>query len=252
MRGPLTLGLGMLLLAVAATAASCPAEQARLISEVESMAVAPAASRTTVVEEARARYGVEIVLEGQTWDETSLAAVMTALQSLPPPVLEKLGNPAFGPLRILCNPQAAALSGVRPYASGANFYYNSDGRNEIILMPSQGTLTVLHEMGHAYQMRGVPAGRYAWVYLDPEARDFMAATGWRLLSSEEEVKASWDGADLRFEYDGPPVWQYLSRQDPAEDFANSFAYFVDDPAALATFSPVRYDWFLRHLTVDGP
>ena len=241
----------MVLLAVAGTATTCPAEEARLLSEVKSAATGPAPSVASVVEEARLKYGVEIVVEGQTWDEASLDAVMAALESLPSQVLHSLGNPAYGPLRILSNPGAATLSGTRPYAQGANFYYNTDGRNEIVLMPSQGTLTVLHEMGHAYQMRGVPAGRYAWVYLDSEMGDFIVATGWRLLSYDDDVKASWDGTDLLFRYDGPPVWKYLSRQEPAEDFANAFAYFFYDPAALATFSPARYDWFLRHAAMEG-
>ncbi len=109
-------------------------------------------------------------------------------------------------------------------------------------------------------MRRVPAGRYAWVYLppeaysprarDPEMRSFMAATGWRLLSSDEEVRNSWDGTDLVFEYDGPAIWQFLSRQNPAEDYANSFALFFYDPTALQRVSPERYEWFLRHVASD--
>ena len=218
----------MLLLVVAGVASACPVQEARL------------------------KYGVEIVVEGQTWDQASLDAVLVALERLPPHVVRNLGNPSYGPLRILSNEKAATISGQRPYASGANFYYNTDSRNEIILMPFQGTLTVLHEMGHAYQMRGVPAGRYAWAYLDPEMGDFMAATGWRLLNSDEEVRDASDGTELRFRYDGPPVWKFLSRQEPAEDYANSFAYFFYDPAALARLSPARYDWFLRHLGGGAP
>lgn len=205
---------------------------------------------TCAVERARLLYGVEIVEEGQTWDEPSLNAVLNALELLPPHVVSNLGNPEYGPLRILANAEATSLSGARPYASGANYYYNSDGGNEIVLTPFQGTLTILHEMGHAYQMRGVPAGRYAWVYLDPEMRDFMAASGWRLLSSEEQVRDSFDGTDLRFQYEGASIWKFLSREDPAEDYANSFALFFHDPATLEQVSPVRYEWFLQHVATD--
>lgn len=218
---------GMLLLLLAGLAPTCAVQRAHLV------------------------YGVEIVEEGQTWDEASLNAVLTALELLPPHVVRSLGNPDYGPLRILANPEAATLSGTRPYASGANFYFNNDGQNQVILMPYQGTLTVLHELGHAYQMRGMPAGRYAWVYLDPEMRDFMAATGWRLLSSEEEIQNSWDGTDLLFRYEGPAVWQFLSRQEPVEDYANSFALFFYDPATLKRVSPDRYEWFLRHVATDS-
>jgi len=73
----------MVLLAVAGTATTCPAEEARLLSEVKSAATGPAPSVASVVEEARLKYGVEIVVEGQTWDEASLDAVMAALESLP-------------------------------------------------------------------------------------------------------------------------------------------------------------------------
>jgi hypothetical protein len=215
----------MLLLVVAGVASSCPVEEARL------------------------RYGVDIVVEGQTWDQPSLDAVLGALERLPPHVVGNLGNPDYGPLRILSNSQAATLSGDRPYSLPANFYYNNEERNEIVLVPFQDTLTILHEMGHAYQMRGVPAARYGWAYLDPEMRDFMDTTGWRLLDSEEEVRNSWDGTELRFKYDGEPVWQGLSREDPIEDYANSFAFFFFDPEALEHISPVRYDWFLQNVGV---
>jgi hypothetical protein len=100
-------------------------------------------------------------------------------------------------------------------------------------------------------MRLVPPGRYAWVFFQEEMRDFMAATGWRLLSSDAEVAAAHDQTELSFAYDGPPVWSYLSFPDPLEDYANSFALFFDDPVELARLSPVRYDWFLRHVATDA-
>ncbi len=187
-------------------------------------------------------YGVQIVTAGQTWDNVSLNAVFDALGRLPPDVISRLGNPDLGKLYILCNDQSRDLSGAKVYSTGANFYSTNDGRNEIILFPDQTTKTVLHEMGHAYQLRMTPAGHYAAVFSQPEMRDFMAATGWRLLSSDSELAAAVDQTQLTFAYDGPPVWQSMSNNDPLEDYANSFALYFYDPAQLKQVSPERYQW----------
>ena len=203
------------------------------------------------VEEARERYAVEIELDGQTWDEYSLLPVLDALSRLPPHVVRRLGSRFQGPLHILSNHDGQTLSGDAPYSRGGNFYSSNDARNELVLLPDQGTLTVLHEFGHAYQMRLAPPGRYAWVFFQEEMRDFMRATGWRLLSSDAEVAAAYDQTELSFAYDGPEVWSYLSRDDPLEDYANSFALFFYDPESLRQRSPARYDWFLRHVATDA-
>jgi hypothetical protein len=203
------------------------------------------------VQMARQAYGVEIVTEGQAWDDLSLNAALDALSHLPPNVVRELDSPLNGPLYMLCNKEARDLSGTRIYPHGANFFSTNDGRSEIVLYPDQGTLTVLHELGHAYQLRLVPAGKYALAFQDGEIRDFMQATGWRLLSSDAEVVAALDQTELRFAYDGPPVWQFLSNPDPLEDYANSFALFFYDPAQLSQLSPVRYEWMLRHVATDA-
>jgi hypothetical protein len=202
-------------------------------------------------QEARELYGVEIVMEGQSWDELSLGAVLGALERLPDHVVRRLGSRFDGRLHILCNEEARTLSGASVYPHGANFYSSNDGRNEIVLYPHQGTLTVLHELGHAYQLRLAPAGRYAWVFFQEEVRDFMAATGWTLSSSDAEVAAAVDQTDLRFAYGGPAVWQSMSYPDPLEDYANSFALFFYDPERLRSLSPVRYEWVLRHVATDA-
>ncbi len=203
------------------------------------------------VQEAREKYAVEIETGGQTWTEYSLLCVLDALSRLPPHVVKQLGSRYGGRLHILSNNEGRTLSGDAPYSEGGNFYSTNDGRNELVLLPDQGTLTVLHELGHAYQMRLVPPGRYAWVLFQEEMRDFMRATGWRLLSSDAEVAAAHDQTELRFAHDGPGVWSYLSRDDPIEDYANSFALFFYDPESLRQLSPVRYDWFLRNVATDA-
>jgi len=189
-----------------------------------------------------AQYGVHFVIEGQTWDAASVGAVADALNRLPPHVRSHLGNPRLGQLRFLDNPEGRTSTGWSPYGRAANFYSNYEGLNEVVLAPGQGTFTVLHELGHAYQLRATEPGKNAHVLLEPEMRDFMAATGWRLLSSDAEVLAATEPYEVRLAYEGSQVWDTISRDDPLEDYANSFALFFLDPARLQQLSPARYEW----------
>jgi hypothetical protein len=182
-----------------------------------------------VIAEIRERYAVEIVVEDQTWSETSVNAIADALSRLP---------------------DGVALDGWQPYADGANFYSNYARRNQVVLVPNQSVRTILHELGHAYQMREVPSNRYAWVFFQTEMREFMAATGWDLLSSDAEVAAARSVADLRFSHDGPQIWERLSNEDPTEDYANSFALYFYDPAELQRLSPARHDFMDDHVARD--
>jgi len=213
--------------------------------------LAMAAQPFCQVQQARDAYSVEIVSDGQSWDDAGLNTVLDALSRLPPHVVRQLGSRTYGRLYILSNAESRSLSGAKVYSSGANFYSNNDGRNELVLYPNQGAKTVLHELGHAYQLRLTPPGRYAWVFFQEEMRDFMRATGWRLLSSDEEVAAAVDQTQLSFAYDGPQVWQTLSNNDPLEDYANSFALFFYDPQQLQQLSPARYQWMLANVATDA-
>ncbi len=194
-----------------------------------------------------ARFGVRFVEEGQTWTPGTVASVTRALELLPEEVRARLGNPALGPLLILSNENGADVTGWSPYGGAANYYANHKGYNEVVLYPDQSVLTVLHELGHAYQLRGAPPGRIAWVFLDPEFLDFIRATGWRLESSPDEVRASHEAYQVRTSYHGTFVWEGLSRFDPLEDYANSFALFFADPERLRELSPERYEWMAAHL-----
>lgn len=194
-----------------------------------------------------ARFGVRFVEEGQTWTPGTLAAIAEALELLPPEVRALLGNPGLGPLLLLSNETGTDVTGWSPYGRPANYYSNHRGYNEVVLYPDQSVFTVLHELGHAYQLRTAPPGRIAWVFLDPEFLDFMAAAGWTLESSMEDVKASFEAYQVRVSYRGAPVWEGLSRFDPLEDYANSFAMFFRDPSRLRELSPERYHWMATHL-----
>lgn len=194
-----------------------------------------------------AQYGVQFVVQGQTWDDLSVSAVGDALGHLPPDVRARTGNPALGPLRFLDNPDGRTSTGWSPYGRASNFYSNYEGMNEIVLAPDQGAFTVLHELGHAYQLRNTEPGKNARVVLQPEMQDFLAATGWHLLSSEADVLAASEPYQLAFSYDGAHVWDTISRQDPLEDYANSFAMYFLDPVQLQQLSLVRYDWAQRNI-----
>ena len=191
--------------------------------------------------------GILLVTDGQAWDAASLANVDAALAQLPPAVRAGLGNRALGPLHILVNSEGRSLSGKQPYGGAANFFSTNDGVNELVLYAGQSVATVLHELGHAYNLRAVPAGRYALVLLEPEMASFMASTGWSVVSSPNQVRAAVDQTQVAYGYEGGFTWPRLSNLDPLEDFANSFALYFLDAAQLRQLSPERFDWFAANL-----
>jgi len=191
--------------------------------------------------------GILFVTEGQAWDAASFAAVDEALSLLPAAVRDRLGNPALGPLRILVNEEGRSLDGDQPYRGAANFFSTGDGLNELVLFPHQRVSTVLHELGHAYNLRGVAAGQYARVLLEAEMQSFMAATGWRVVTPASVVAQTQDHARLDYAYSGSFMWPNRSHFDPLEDFANSFAMYFSDPDGLRAASPERFSWMQANL-----
>ncbi|MEX1253638.1 MAG: hypothetical protein WEE64_04795 [Dehalococcoidia bacterium] len=203
------------------------------------------------IDQLRQKYAVDLVVENQTWDEAGVSNVEQALDLLPRHVVNRLGNRYYGRLRILQNPGGISSDGWQPYENGANYYSNAHDRNELVLVPNQRTFTILHEIGHAYQMRETPSDRYAWVFFQTEMREFMEATGWQLLSSDAEVAAARSVRELRFTYSGVPVWDGLSNDDPVEDYANSFAQYFLDANQLRNLSPERYQFIHDHVATDS-
>ncbi len=178
----------------------------------------------------------------ESWDAASAAAVDQALAVLPASVQAELGNPDLGPVQIIVDTDGRTPIGYQPYGGPANFYETNDGHNSVVLYPDQGVLTVLHELGHAYNLRHAPAGNYASVLLDPEMQSFMAAAGWRVLTPASQLASIADQSSVAYAYDGPAIWDNLSHNDPLEDFANSFAWYFGDPQGLQAKSPARYAW----------
>lgn len=177
------------------------------------------------------------------WDAVTLANVREALALLPDSVQAQLGNPALGPVLIQVNSEGRASSGAQPYGRAANFFSTNDGKNEVVLYPQQSVFTVLHELGHAYNLRLSPGGNYASVLTDDEMRSFMAVAGWQVLTPLPLLAGLRDSSQAAIVYSGGGVWPSMSREDPLEDFANSFALFFLDPDALERRSADRYAWF---------
>lgn len=186
--------------------------------------------------------GIVIETQGQALDDMSLANVDAALSVLPPSVLSNLGNPAFGPLHILVNTEGRVRSGDQPYGGPANFFSTNEGTNELVLYPQQSVFTIVHELGHAYNLRRIAAGRYAMVLMDPEMRGFLDATGWLIGSTDEQISTAVDHMHVAYSYSGSFHWPRLSNDDPLEDFANTFAMYFLDPASLQQMSHARYAW----------
>ena len=186
--------------------------------------------------------GIFIETEGQALDDYSLASIDAALRALPSAVLGSLGNPAFGRLHILVNLEGRTLSGDQPYGGPANFFSTNEATNELVLYPQQSVFTIVHELGHAYNLRNVGAGRYAMVLLDSEMRSFLAAAGWKVTSTDTEIRGAVDHMHVAYSYTGAFHWPRVSNDDPLEDFANSFALYFLDPMTLEQASPERYEW----------
>ena len=231
------------------TPATTPA-RARALRLLAALSLLVVLASACVLVQIRQDYAVEVVVDGQTWDEQGLTSLADALDRLPEHIVERLGNRYYGRLLVLSNAEGAASDGWQPYDEAANFYSNASERNELVLLPHQSLRTILHELGHAYQMREAPSDRYAWVFFQSEMREFMAATGWQLLSTDEEVAAARSVAELRFSYSGPAIWDRMSNEDPVEDYANSFALYFDDPEALQRLSSERYDFIDTHVARD--
>ncbi len=217
-------------------------------ASLPSAAPAVAPSNIATAADRWATAGIVLVSDGQAWDDLSLANVDAALSILPQSVLANLGNPALGPLHILVNTEGRALSGSQPYGGAANYFSTNDGVNELVLYPGQRVTTVLHELGHAYNLRSTPAGHYAQVLIDPEMESFMAATGWLVVTPRDEVATAVDHTQVVFDYEGTFTWPELSHFDPLEDYANTFAMYYADPSGLRASSPERYNWMAANLS----
>jgi len=231
-------------------------------------------SAASLAQQAKDRFGVEIVLEGQDWgaDDTSqvrnIGAVISAMEMLPLRVTSSVAANPNGPLAILSNGHGRTQDGWQPYGDSArNFYTNSDqgpagyrAANEIVLWTGSSRTTAAHEILHAYQFRDVNPDDYVLTLLGDEMRSYMAATGWRQLVSDDEVRAtareSWDKINAMFVYEGRAPTYLDDRgslgsaetSNALEAFATAGALYYARPDGMALPDwPEFWDWFRDHL-----
>jgi hypothetical protein len=229
-----------------------------------------ASSAETLAAQANATYGVEIVTEGQDWGDSEAAqvnniqSVVSAIERLPDTVISAVVAHPHGPLTFVSNNEGRTLDGWQPYGGHPMTYYtNSDqgpgGRhasNQVVLNVGAGIMSVGHEILHAYQSRKVGPDEYALALLQPEMRSFMAATGWRQVGSDDQVRASvnqpWSALNSLFVYEGQPLsYQSTSggstsvaADNPIEAFAVAGSVYYTRPAWMVLPGWTEYwGWF---------
>jgi hypothetical protein len=199
--------------------------------------LAPAAE--ALVAYANGAFGIDIITEGQDWGDdeaaqtANIGAVVSAWQRLPLQVTSSIVEHPHGGLQILSNEQGRTSGGWQPYGNVAtSFYTNSDqgvegyrASHQIVLATGADLDTALHELLHAYALRGAGADEYVAAFLADELQSFMGATGWQMLISEDGLLASshepWDVVNSLFAYAGAGP----AASNPLEAFASAGAAY---------------------------
>ncbi|HEU4758600.1 MAG TPA: hypothetical protein VFT91_01335 [Dehalococcoidia bacterium] len=228
----------------------------------------------SLAQDAAQRYGIRIALDGQDWgpDEASQAAnvgaVISAIDRLPVRVTSSVVAHPYGPLTFVSNLQGRTVDGWQPYGGFAMAYYtNSDqgpaGKrpaNEVVLITGSADLSIAHEVLHAYQFRDLSPDQYVLALLGDEMRSFMAATGWRQMTSDDEVRAAatqpWESVNGLFAYDGRPLTYVsaagsqvtLTPANPLEAFAVAGSIYYARPQGMPQPDwPEYWAWLSQNL-----
>jgi len=215
-------------------------------------------------------YGVRIVLEGQDWgpNEASqvanVQAVISAIDRLPDTVISAVVAHAHGPLTFVSNDQGRTLDGWQPYGGHPRTYYtNSDqgpggyhASNQVVASVGATSMSIGHEVLHAYQFRNVGPDEYALALLQPEMRSFMEATGWRQSGSDEQVRQAvdqpWSALDSLYVYDGRALTystasgatSTIAPTNPIEAFAVTASIYYTRPSWMPFPAwPEYWAWF---------
>ena len=231
----------------------------------------PAASDAVrLAEEAYEAYGVRIVVDGQDWGADDAAqtanvqAVISAIDRLPATVISAVVAHASGRLTFVSNDQGSTLDGWQPYGGQPITYYtNSDqsiagyhASNQVVLSVGATSMSIGHEIIHAYQFRGVGPDQYALALLQPEVRSFMEAVGWRQIGSDDEVRQTvnqpWSELDSLYVYEGRAL-SYSSTggatstiiaANPVEAFAIAGSFYYTRPSWMSLPDwPEYWAWF---------
>jgi len=233
---------------------------------------APEAVR--LASQASEAYGVHIVLEGQDWgpNEASqvanIQAVISAIDRLPDTVISAVVAHAHGPLAFVSNDQGRTLDGWQPYGGHPRTYYtNSDqgpggyhASNQVVASVGATSMSIGHEVLHAYQFRNVSPDEYALALLQPEMRAFMEATGWRQSGSDEQVRQTinqpWSALDSLYVYEGRPLTystasgatSTIAPSNPIEAFAVTGSIYYTRPSWMPLPDwPEYWAWFRGNL-----
>jgi hypothetical protein len=215
-------------------------------------------------------YGVRIVLDGQDWgsDETSqvanVQAVISAIDRLPDTVISAIVAHAHGPLAFVSNNEGRTLDGWQPYGGHPVTYYtNSDqgpggyhASNQVVVSVGAASMSIGHEILHAYQFRNVSPDEYALALLQPEIRSFMEATGWRQSGSDEQVRETvnqpWSALDSLYVYEGRTLIYgtasgatgTIAPGNPVEAFAATGSIYYTRPSWMPLPDwPDYWAWF---------
>jgi hypothetical protein len=219
-------------------------------------------------------FGVRILRDGQDWgpdddaQTKNIGAVISAMEMLPLAVSSSVALSPYGPLSFASNMQGMTAGGWQPYGNTPrNFYTNSDagpggvsGSHQVVLATGANRTTVAHEVLHAYQFRAVGPNDYVLALLGDEMKSFMAATGWRQLVSDDELRAAaqgaWGAIDAMFVYEGRPLvyndqhgnTHTMLPPNPLEAFAmtGSFYYAPYEGMTVPGW-PEHWGWFAANL-----
>jgi hypothetical protein len=232
-------------------------------------APSPLPEATRVAAEANGTYGVRVVLDGQDWGSeasqvTNLQAVISAVDRLPDTVISAVVAHDNGPITFVSNGEGRTLDGWQPYGSHPMTYYtNSDqgaagyhADNQVVLSVGASSISIGHEILHAYQFRNVGPDEYALALLQPEMRSFMAATGWRQTGTDEQVRQTvnqpWSALDSLYVYEGRPLTYSTSSgatttitpSNPIEAFAVTGSMYYTRPSWMPQPDwPEYWAWF---------
>jgi len=232
------------------------------------------AAAAAAAADAEARFGIDIVLEGQDWGAgeaeqvANIGAVASAMELLPLRVTSSIVAGPPGTLTVLSNREGRTQDGWKPYGgTPRSFYTNSDqgpggyrAANEIVLATGSSAMTVAHELIHAWTFRNVAPGQYVLALLDAEMRAFMAAAGWQQVASDEDVRASvqdnWQTVNGLFAYTGPDLsfvdqngyQARLEAVNPLEAIASLGAIYYARPLGMPLPGwPGIWAWFEANL-----
>jgi hypothetical protein len=213
---------------------------------------------------------VRIIIDGQDWgpneasQEANVQAIISAMDRLPDRVMSAVVGHVHGPLTFVSNDEGRTLDGWQPYGDHPmTFYTNSDqgaggyhASNQVVVSVGEPSMSVGHEILHAYQARNVGPDEYALALLQPEMRSFMDATGWRQTGTDQTVRQAvnqpWSVVDSLYVYEGRTLTYntagghttVITAANPFEAFAIAGSIYYTRPSWMPLPDwPEYWGWY---------